>query len=105
MKRATRLNATTLGVKQAFKKLAAKRGPCKPSRSFVARRWPASDERDQNDGGVKSLVRRAIIPRAGVAELADAQDLKFCGARAPCGFDPRPRHHLTRAKESTYGRT
>jgi hypothetical protein len=27
-----------------------------------------------------------------VAELADAQDLKSCDAKASCGFDPRPRH-------------
>jgi hypothetical protein len=29
---------------------------------------------------------------AGVAELVDAQDLKSCGAQAPCGFKSRPRH-------------
>jgi hypothetical protein len=27
---------------------------------------------------------------ARVAELADAQDLKSCGPKGPCGFDPRP---------------
>ena len=32
---------------------------------------------------------------AGVAELADAQDLKSCGAKAPSGFDARPRHQST----------
>ena len=32
--------------------------------------------------------------QAGVAELADAQDLKSCGPEGPCGSDPRPRHHL-----------
>jgi hypothetical protein len=31
---------------------------------------------------------------AGVAELADAQDLKSWVAQAACGFDSRPRHHL-----------
>jgi hypothetical protein len=30
-----------------------------------------------------------------VAELADAQDLKSCGAKAPCGSDPRPRHFVS----------
>lgn len=34
-----------------------------------------------------------FIP-AGVAELADAQDLKSCDPKGSCGFDPRPRHHL-----------
>ena len=31
---------------------------------------------------------------AGVAELADAQDLKSCGERSPYRFDSGPRHHL-----------
>ena len=31
---------------------------------------------------------------AGVAELADAQDLKSWVPRGACGFDPRPRHDL-----------
>ena len=30
---------------------------------------------------------------AGVAELADAQDLKSCGERSPYRFDSGPRHH------------
>ena len=29
---------------------------------------------------------------AGVAELADAQDLKSCGGYTPCRFDSGPRH-------------
>ena len=33
--------------------------------------------------------------RAGVAELADARDLKSRGGKLPCGFDPRPRHQIT----------
>jgi len=40
----TYLNATTQGVKQAFKKLEA----ATASRSFVARTWPAADERDRD---------------------------------------------------------
>ena len=31
---------------------------------------------------------------AGVAELADAQDLKSCGGYTPCRFDSGPRHSL-----------
>ena len=34
-----------------------------------------------------------IILVAGVAELADAQDLKSCGRLLPCRFDSGPRHH------------
>ena len=32
------------------------------------------------------------FPRAGVAKLADAQDLKSWDPQGSCGFDPRPRH-------------
>ena len=39
-------------------------------------------------------VFRSIIHSAGVAELADAQDLKSCGERSPYRFDSGPRHHL-----------
>ena len=46
---------------------------------IVARGWAADDERDQYGDGVKSLERRAIILQAGVAEVADAQDLKGSG--------------------------
>ena len=31
---------------------------------------------------------------AGVAKLADAQDLKSCGPYGPCGFDSHPRHFV-----------
>ena len=62
----------------------------------MARRWPAADQRELGDDGVKSLVRRAIIPLAGVAELADAQDLKSWVSKEACGFDSRPRHHKTK---------
>ena len=37
-------------------------------------------------------VFRSIIHSAGVAELADAQDLKSCGERSPYRFDSGPRH-------------
>ena len=35
-----------------------------------------------------------IIDQAGVAELADARDLKSLGAQAPCRFEPDPRHSV-----------
>src|SRR5436309_6909746 len=43
--------------------------------------WPAAGQHERINDRVKSLVRRAIIPLAGVAELADAQDLRI--ARLP----------------------
>ena len=37
--------------------------------------------------------RKLLIPlNAGVAKLADAQDLKSWDSEESCGFDPRPRH-------------
>jgi hypothetical protein len=87
------VNATTQGVKQAFKKLEAKRRRQTPRLFAVARRWPAADQRGRNGGDIKSLQSHNILLDAGVAELADAQDLKSCFAKAECGFDPRPRHH------------
>jgi hypothetical protein len=33
-----------------------------------------------------------LTPHAGVAELADAQDLKSWVQQWACGFNPRPRH-------------
>ncbi len=42
----------------------------------MARRWPAGDRYDQRDDSVKSLSLHDIMPKAGVAELADARDLK-----------------------------
>ena len=33
------------------------------------------------------------FPHAGVAKLADAQDLKSWIAKAMCGFDSHPRHY------------
>ncbi len=38
-------------------------------------------------------VRIVFVPmNARVAELADAQDLKSCGKRFPCRFDPDLEH-------------
>src|SRR4051812_18106966 len=45
--------------------------------------------------GYRHYSARVILqrsPEAGVAELADAQDLKSWVAQAACGFDSRPRH-------------
>ena len=48
-------------------------------------------------------VFRSIIHSAGVAELADAQDLKSCGERSPYRFDSGPRHHLLHCARSSTG--
>jgi hypothetical protein len=42
---------------------------------------------------MKRLASRNMVLDAGVAELADAQDLKSWAAKAACGFNSRPRHH------------
>ena len=44
----------------------------------------------------KSLLKEALF--AGVAELADAQDLKSCGGYTPYRFDPGFRHHQSSVK-------
>ena len=45
------------------------------------------------------------INLAGVAELADAQDLKSWVAQAACGFDSRPRHQMRHAEMLTNATT
>ena len=35
--------------------------------------------------------------QARVAKLADATDLKSVGPQGPCGFEPRPGHHVKAA--------
>ena len=40
-----------------------------------------------------SQVRALLVPYAGVAELADAQDLKSCGTYLPYRFDSGRRHY------------
>src|SRR6478672_10197508 len=40
----------------------------------------------------KSLIGLHRSPQAGVAKLADAQDLKSWDRKRSCGFDSRPRH-------------
>jgi hypothetical protein len=54
-----------------------------------------SDDDDRDDCGDKSCGMRYLPVDAGVAELADAQDLKSCDPKGSCGFDPRPRQSLT----------
>jgi hypothetical protein len=49
-------------------------------------------------------VNYTFHSHAGVAELADAQDLKSCDAKASCGFDPRPRHKFPREVGDIVGR-
>jgi hypothetical protein len=59
----------------------------------VRRTWAANIDRDQGCCGGKSLLCCDILQQAGVAELADAQDLKSWVPQGACGFDSRPRHH------------
>ena len=47
-----------------------------------------------NNGPGKLLLRWNFSPDAGVAELADAQDLKSWVPQGACGFETRPRHFL-----------
>ena len=46
---------------------------------------PSSGQRPE----ARTILRN---PYAGVAKLADAQDLKSWDPKGSCGFDPRPRH-------------
>ena len=48
-------------------------------------------------------VFRSINNIAGVAELADAQDLKSCGERSPYRFDSGPRHQFKYSARSSTG--
>jgi hypothetical protein len=50
-------------------------------------------------GGERAIFARASVydltimfDRGRGGEMAYAEDLKSSGAKAPCGFDPRPRH-------------
>ncbi len=43
---------------------------------------------------VCQMIRLVLSHAGGVAELADAQDLKSCGGFPPCRFESGPRHHL-----------
>jgi hypothetical protein len=44
---------------------------------------------------LKTLTFRRLseFSPATSGEMAYAEDLKFSGAKAPCGFESRPRHH------------
>jgi hypothetical protein len=39
-------------------------------------------------------IELIYMPRRG-GEMADTEDLKSSGAKAPCGFESRPRHHVS----------
>ena len=41
-----------------------------------------------------STLEVTQLDRAGVAKLADAQDLKSWDSKESCGFDSRPRHQI-----------
>ena len=40
------------------------------------------------------IAKLFVLHCAGVAKLADAQDLKSWAWQRACGFDSRPRHHV-----------
>ena len=44
--------------------------------------------------GDSATIGRVLFTCAGVAKLADAQDLKSWVPQGACGFDPRPRHQM-----------
>ena len=48
--------------------------------------------------GVRHIVSNDTLPTgpAGVAEVADATDLKSVGTCVPCGFESHPRHRFER---------
>ncbi len=41
-----------------------------------------------------NLFMTKFLIKAGMAELADARDLKSRGLRGPCGFKSHSRHHI-----------
>src|SRR5262245_41562322 len=49
--------------------------------------------RDDLEGLSRNWIAALYLARAGVAELADAGDLKSPELKGSCGFDPHPRHH------------
>ena len=57
-----------------------------------------------NSVTVGNRIKSKQFLYAGVAKLADAQDLKSWVRKRTCGFDSRPRHHLVESDtSSTYG--
>ena len=52
---------------------------------------------------IASVVRIHHHPYAGVAELADAQDLKSCERKLSYRFDPGPRHNIIMSTLSSTG--
>ena len=86
--------------------LTAGESVSKRSAARACASWPADGpwvlQMNRDDNGPKSLVRRAIMPQAGVAKLADARDLKSRDSQrvvrvrfpppAPAFARPRPDH-------------
>ena len=56
--------------------------------------WPSGKAEDCKSfiPGSNPGVASKVIGDAGVAELADARDLKSLGKYFPCGFESHPRH-------------
>jgi hypothetical protein len=48
------------------------------------------------DSKQANCVKSKEFPHAGVAKLADAQDLKSWDSKESCGFDSRPRHQFVK---------
>src|SRR2546426_826439 len=64
---------------------------------------PRSVGRCAADCGRSTSSRPVLYPsRAGVAELEDARDLKSRAPKGACGFDPRPRHHISHLDTASY---
>ena len=57
---------------------------------------------DYESGGCRFESRRSL-EEAGVAELADAQDLKSCERKLSYRFDPGPRHNIIMSTLSSTG--
>ena len=51
---------------------------------------------ESHPGRFKDKLINRLLQFAGVAELADAQDLKSCGTNLPYRFDSGRRHYLLR---------
>lgn len=68
-----------------------------PRPSFEHTKWPTAF------GGRAPCYNLPAIVLAGVAELADARDLKSRGPW-PCGFESHRRHHTRKLEKSTWRR-
>ena len=64
----------------------------RPAQTEASSRRRREHESTSNPFRTRGLACNSF--RAGVAELADAGDLKSPASCEACGFDSRPRHHL-----------